>query len=63
MLNYVIKRSPYREKIKKLFEKKTYDHVIYITPITISETLYVVSRIYSYAGIHNPNREALNYVF
>ncbi len=34
----------------------------YLTPLTISEVVYVTHRIYREAGISNPNENALNYV-
>ena len=34
----------------------------YLTPLTISEVVYVAHRIYREAGISNPNENALNYV-
>ena len=33
-----------------------------INSVTLSETLYIASRIYQYAHIPGPNAEALNYI-
>jgi len=35
---------------------------LYITPITISELTYIVSRIYELAGIEKLENEALNFI-
>jgi len=35
---------------------------LYITPITISELTYIVSRIYELAGIEKLEDEALNFI-
>jgi len=36
---------------------------LYVSPITLSETLYIASRIYAAASLPNPNREALDYIY
>ena len=35
---------------------------LYINVVTLSEVLYVASRIYGVAGITNPNEEALDFI-
>ncbi len=63
LIEYIIKRSPYRSKVEKIFTKAA-DGILelFVTPITLSETLYVASRIYEAASIPEPNKEALNYI-
>ncbi len=61
IIEYIIKNSPYKPLIDKLFEKAENNELkLYLTPITLSELLYVASRIYKAAGIKEANREALN---
>ncbi len=63
IVEYVIQRSMYRPRVAKLFELATTGEVeLFVSPITLSEVLYIVSRIYEVAGIDNPNDEALNYM-
>ncbi len=63
LIEYIISRSPYRFKVVRLFDKALTNNMeLYINVITLSETLYVASRIYQVAGISNPNREALNFI-
>lgn len=59
----IVLRSPYRPKVAKLFDKPlTGELKIHVSVITLSENLYVASRIYQVAGVDNPNEEALNFV-
>ena len=63
VVEYVILRSRHRSKVIELFEKASRNEVIlYVTPVTLSEVLYVVSRIYRVAGVPDPNREALDFI-
>jgi len=63
IVEYIISRSMYRAKVARLFDKAGNGRLeLYISPITLSELLYIVSRIYQLAGLSNPNEEALNYV-
>ena len=34
-----------------------------VNAVTLSETLYVASRIHEAAGVSKPNREALNHIY
>ncbi len=63
LIEYIVKGAPYRENIVNLFEESARGSVkLYISPITLSETLYVASRVYKTSGISNPNEEAINFV-
>jgi len=63
LVEYIILRSPYRSKVVKLFDKALKgDLRLYVSIVTLSELLYVASRIYQIAGVENPNMEALNFV-
>lgn len=63
LVEYIVLRSPYRTKVAKLLDKAlTGELKLYISVVTLSEILYVASRIYQVAGIDNPNEEALNFV-
>lgn len=63
LVEYIVSRSPYRTKVAKLLGKTlTGELKLYVSVVTLSETLYVASRIYQVAGIDDPNEEALNFV-
>ncbi len=63
LVEYIVRNAPYRRAVQELFERASSGELgLYITPITLSETLYVTSRIYQAASIPNPNQEALNYI-
>ena len=63
IVEYIILRSMYREKVARLFDSAGMGRLeLYISPITLSELLYVASRVYELAGLSNPNEEALNYI-
>ena len=63
IVEYVVLGSTYRPKVVKLFELASKGGVeLYVNPVTLSEVLYVVSRIYQAAGVEDPNGEALDYV-
>ena len=63
LIEYIILRSPYRSMVVKLFEKALARQLeLYVNALTLSETLYVASRIYQAAGVDEPNREALDFV-
>lgn len=63
LVEYIIKKSPYRGIVEKLFQGSTNGkYELFINYLTLSETLYVVSRIYRAAGVSEPNEEALNYI-
>ncbi|MCX8171968.1 MAG: PIN domain-containing protein, partial [Candidatus Bathyarchaeota archaeon] len=63
LAEYIVESSPNRSAVKKLLNdvlKKTVE--LYIIPNTVSELIYVASRLYELAGIEKPNEEALNFV-
>ena len=63
LVEYIVLRSPYRSRVAKLFERASARQLeLYVNPVTLSETLYVVSRIYRAAGVEEPNREALDFM-
>ncbi len=62
IIEYIIMRSPYRSVATRLFEKaKARQLELYVNTVTLSETLYVASRIYEASGVNEPNREALDF--
>lgn len=63
LANYIVSRAPGRSRVAKLFEVAAQGRLgLYVSPVTLSETLYVASRIYGAAGVEDPNSEALNYL-
>jgi len=63
VVEYILSRSPYRPKVASLFDKAIGgDLKLFVNTTTLSETLYVASRIYQAAGLENPNMEALHFV-
>ena len=63
IIEYIVLRSTYRPIVVKLFNLASTGKVeLYTSPITLSEVLYVVSKIYQVARVHNPNSEALDFV-
>ena len=63
LVDYIVLRSPYRTKVAKLINKASTGKLeLYINAVTLSETLYVTSRIYQAAGAENPNREATDFI-
>ena len=63
IIDYIVLRSVYRPKIVKLFDKASHGELeLYVSPITLSEILYVASRVYEATKVEDPNREALDFV-
>lgn len=63
LVEYIVLRSPYRIKVAELFNKaSTGELKLYVCAVTLSEVLYIASRIYQVAEIDDPNEEALNFV-
>ena len=63
LVEYIVKRAPYRRKVANLFRGADRGSIkLFMSPITLSETLYVASRIYEASSTPNPNEEALKYV-
>lgn len=58
---YVDEASPF--EVDKLFDFLRAGAVrAYVSPVTISEVIYVASRMYSEAGVQDANREAIELV-
>ena len=63
IVEYIDEESPYRDKIENLFRRIATGKIrAYITTTTLSEVLYVATRIYQEASSPNPNEDALNFV-
>lgn len=63
LAEYIVKSSPHRGKAVGLFEKASAgEFELYVSPITLSEALYIASRIYGIAGAKDPNGDALDYI-
>ena len=63
LIEYIVKSAPYRFKVIELLEKSaTGEFELYLSPIILTEALYIASRVYEIAGEENPNESALNYV-
>jgi predicted nucleic acid-binding protein len=63
LVEYILSGSPYRPKVVSLLNRAVSgDLKLFINTITLSEVLYVASRIYEAAGLKNPNVEALHFV-
>lgn len=63
LIEYIVRGSPHREAIERMLEGALAKVVeLYVTPITVSELIYVAFRIYELAGVEKPNEEALNLV-
>lgn len=63
LAEYIVRGSPHRSTVERLLEgvlEKTVE--LYVTSITISELIYVASRLYELAGVEKPNEEALNLI-
>ena len=63
LIDYINARSPYRAKTARLLEGAATGRLkLYVNTVTLSETLYVASRIYRAAGLGDPNGRALDFV-
>lgn len=63
LIEYIIEREPYRRKVEEIFNKSIQGEIqLYIPITTLSEVIYVASRVYEAANIPNPNEEAINYI-
>jgi len=63
LIEYILSKSSYRPKVISLLNRAmSGDLKLFINTITLSETLYVASRIYQAAGLEDPNMEALHFV-
>lgn len=62
LAEFLFEKSQFKERIEKLFEDSVKSK-LYASPITVSELIYVASRIYSMASVDEPNHEACNFVY
>lgn len=63
IIEYIDEESPYRGDVEKLFKYIISRGVeAYIPSVTLSEVLYVATRIYKEARSKFPNRDAENFV-
>lgn len=63
LIEYIVERAPYRKRAERLLDMASTGEVeLYLNPVTLSETLYIASRIYEASGIRDPNGEAMNYL-
>ena len=64
LVEYIVKRAPYRRLVERIFEDAGSGVPrLYVSPITLSETLYIASRIYAAASLPDPNSAALDYIY
>jgi len=62
LVEYIVAKSPYREFIEDLFSRSRRGELeLYVSTVTLAEIFYVASRIYSVAGVEDPNREVENF--
>lgn len=63
LAEYIVARAPYRPRVEKLFGEAARGRVkLYVSVVTLSEALYVASRIYGAAGVEDPNEKALEFI-
>lgn len=63
LVEYIIARSPYRRAVEGVFARaKRGELELYVSAITLAETLYTAARIYRAANVERPNEEAENFV-
>ncbi|MEM1509183.1 MAG: PIN domain-containing protein [Thermofilaceae archaeon] len=56
----ILSSSPFKERVEVLFDDARRGGVsLYVTLLTLSEVLYIASKIYALAGVEDPNREAV----
>jgi predicted nucleic acid-binding protein len=59
ILERIIRTSPLKARVERLFDKARKGGVVLLVSLpTLSEVLYAASRIYSLAGVEQPNEEA-----
>ena len=61
LIEYINEAGKYHEKVRKLIESGSSDS-LFVTPITLSEVLYVSYRVYKAAGLSNANDYAREFV-
>ncbi|BCU68850.1 PIN domain-containing protein [Stygiolobus caldivivus] len=60
LIEYINEKSENHEKVKELIDSS--DSTLYVTPISLSEVLYVSYRIYKVAGLNDANNRAKDFV-
>ena len=60
LVEYINEESENHEKVKKLIDSN--NNSLYVTPISLSEVLYVSYRIYKAAGLNDANNRAKEFV-
>jgi len=62
IVTYIAENLPGRDRVVELFEGASRRGVeLYATCQTLSEVIYVASRIYGAAGVEEPNKRALDF--
>ncbi len=61
-VEYLIKNSPYLRTIEEIFKSERFSRRLFTIPLVLSETFYIVSRLYEYAGISDANEKAVEYI-
>ena len=60
---YVVKRAPYRSRVEELFSLAALRKIeLLLGHLTISETIYVVTRIYQEASVSEADKLALDFL-
>ena len=59
LIEYINEAGKYHEKVRKLIESSA---TLFVTPITLSEVLYVSYRVYKAAGLNDANDYAKEFV-
>jgi predicted nucleic acid-binding protein len=59
LVEYINESGEYHDKVKKLLEE---NNTLYVTPITLSEVIYVSYRIYKASGLNDANKYARDFV-
>lgn len=63
LVESIIENSPYRGPVARLLDNALRKIIeLYVTPLTISELLYVASKVYEAAAVKDCNAEALNFL-
>ncbi len=63
LAEYLDEESPYRVLLDRFYDDiRAGRFHAYITHVTISELVFVATRVYREAGVENPNNEALQYI-
>lgn len=59
LVEYINESGEYHDKVKKLLEE---NNTLYVTPITLSEVMYVSYRIYKASGLNDANKYARDFI-